>query len=285
MKNDNKLNYSQKKANNPQKLKMFIISFAAFVVVLGTVSLLIFMKSLDFNIKNLVSSSDELTTEETTEESTQPISASGTSNIVVLCCNTEGELSFSFLVKTDYDNMKSDVVYIPTSISTMYDGNTSTITEHYKRSGADGFVKSFESYSGIAVDKYILVNETQFKTFVSKFKDITVTVPRKIDGAVADGLNLNKGKQNLTADLLLKYIKYIENKEKAKAFCNLLEVVFNKENEPKLDNLFAYLANNSQTNISIVDYTNQKNNIFAFIDVNGKYIPVEKLDDLINVEE
>lgn len=285
MKNDNKLNYSQKKANNPQKMKTFVISFAVFVILLGSVSLLMFMKSLNFDLKNIVSSSDELTTEETTDESTQKITASGSSNIVVLCSNTDGDLSFAFLIKSDYDKMKTEVAYVPITVSASFDGVTSTFNEHFKKSGVDGYVSAFESYSGLEIDKYIAVNETQFKTFMTKFKDVTVNVPRNIDGKTADGLNLNEGEQNLTADLLLKYIKYIENEEKAKAFCKLLETVFTQENEAGIDKLFAYLANNSQTDISIIDFTNQKSNIFAFIDSKGEYIPAQNLGSVINVEE
>ena len=62
-----KLDFSSKDKKDSKRFKSFVISFAAFVVILGGISLLMFMKSIDFNFGNLVSSSDDLTTEPQTE--------------------------------------------------------------------------------------------------------------------------------------------------------------------------------------------------------------------------
>ena len=106
-----------------------------------------------------------------------------------------------------------------------------------------------------------------------------------IDGQNSDGLILNKGPQNLTSDLLLKYIKYIDNAEKAKAFCNMLEVVFDDKNIESLDKLFAYLSNNSQSDISIIDFTEEKEKIRAFMIAEGEFVPVDTLSEVIEVAE
>ena len=285
MKPENKLNYSKKNIENSKKLRLFIISFAAFVVVLGSISLLMFMKSLNFDLKNIISSADERTTEEQTQESTQNIQYSGGANIIVLCSNSDGDLSFAFLIRSNYETMKAEAVYIPITLTASYSGLTSSLNGHFTSGGAENYVNAFEEYSGIAVDKYILVNETQFKSFLTKFRDVTVNVPNMIDGQNSDGLILNKGPQNLTSDLLLKYIKYIDNAEKAKAFCNMLEVVFDDKNIESLDKLFAYLSNNSQSDISIIDFTEEKEKIRAFMIAKGEFVPVDTLSEVIEVAE
>ena len=60
-----------------------------------------FMKSIDFNFGNLVSSSDDLTTEPQTEATTSPVVMEGQSEIVLVCYDTENNVSFSFLISTD----------------------------------------------------------------------------------------------------------------------------------------------------------------------------------------
>lgn len=283
MKQNNKLNYSRKSAENRKNLKSFIISFAAFVLVLGAVSFVMFMKSINFDFKNIVSS-DELSTQAQQEESTQALPITGGLNIVVLCNNSDGDLSFSFLIKSNYETMTAEVAYIPVTLSASYNGVTSSLNSHFKKGGAQSCVNAFKEYSGIDVDRYILVNETQFKDFMAKFSDVTVRVPRKIDSNAAEGLNLNKGDQNLTSDLLLKYIKYIENAEKSKAFANMLSVVFEKKNTQSLEKLFTYLVNNSQTDISIIDFTAQKENIEAFMQAEGKFIATGTLGEVMEAD-
>lgn len=281
MKQEKKLNYSKKEAQKSKNFRTFIISFTAFVIVLGVISLLMFMKSLDFDLKNIVSSSDEITTENTSKESTTMPRISGNLNVAVLCNNTDGDLSFAFLIKCDYEKMRSEVSYIPITLTVSYNGVTSTLNSHFTSGGAESYVGAFEEYSGINIDKYILVNESQFKNFLAKFSDVTVNVPKEINGDNADSLTLNKGEQSLTSDLLLKYIKYIDNSEKTKAFCNMLSVIFDADNAESIEKLFNYLINNSQSNISIVDFTGEKENILAFVEQKGEFVPVETLSEIM----
>ena len=277
----NKLNYSRKNTEKSKKFRSFIISFIAFVIVLGAISLLMFMKSLNFNLKNLLPSSEESTSENTLQQSTPGQNLTGGISVAVLCGNTDGDLSFAFLIKSDYEKMKAEVVYIPITLTASYSGVTSSLNDHFKNSGVDSYVQAFEDYSGIDIDKYIFVNEVQFKNFMAKFKDVTVDIPQDINGGNSVGLILNKGPQNLTSDLLLKYIKYADNFEKTKAFCNMLSVVFEQKNSESLDKLFSYLANNSQTDISIIDFTDEKENINAFMSAQGEFIPIETLSQVI----
>ena len=277
----NKLNYSKKNREKSKKFRSFIISFVAFVIVLGAISLLMFMKSLNFNLKNLLPASEESTSENALQQSAPAQNLTGGISVAVLCGNTDGDLSFAFLIKSDYEKMNAQVAYIPITLTASYAGVTSSLNDHFKNSGADSYVQAFEQYSGIDIDKYIFVNEVQFKNFVAKFKDVTVDVPQDINGGNPEGLILNKGQQNLTSDLLLKYIKYADNFEKTKAFSNMLSVVFEQKNTESLDNLFSYLANNSQTDISIIDFTDEKENIKAFMQAQGEFIPVETLSQVI----
>ena len=50
------LDFSSEKQAKQKKMRSFIIAFSSFVIILGTISVFIFMKSVDFNLNNLVQS-------------------------------------------------------------------------------------------------------------------------------------------------------------------------------------------------------------------------------------
>lgn len=270
LKKSRKLDFSSKDKKDSKRFKSFVISFAAFVVILGGISLLMFMKSIDFNFGNLVSSSDDLTTEPQTESTTSPVVMEGQSEIVLICYDTENNVSFSFLISTDIKKKTITVNSIQNDFTGSYNGITATLSDHFKKSGAGAFVKAFESYSGVKTDRYISIGELQFKSFASKFKDIVVDVPTATDPKTMGGLSLNAGTQSLSADMLLKYLKYCGYSEKASAFSSFLKTAFNASHIGAMDNLFEYIVNNSQTDISIIDYTGEKDKIAEFINTQGE---------------
>lgn len=270
LKNNRKLDFSSKDKKDSKRFKSFIISFAAFVIILGGISLLMFMKSIDFNFGNLVSSSDDLTTEPETESTTSPVVMEGQSEIVVMCYDTDNNVSFAFLVSTDIKKKTITVNTVPTDITGEYNGTFATLSEHFKKSGAGALVKAFESYSGITTDRYISIGELQFKNFVSKFKDVVVEVPSATDPRTSGGLSLNAGAQSLSADMYLKYLKYCGDSDKSAAFSSFLKTAFDSSHIGSMDNLFEYIVNNSQTDISIIDYTDEKDKLVEFVNTQGE---------------
>jgi anionic cell wall polymer biosynthesis LytR-Cps2A-Psr (LCP) family protein len=270
LKNNRKLDFSSKDKKDSKRFKSFIISFAAFVIILGGISLLMFMKSIDFNLGNLVSSSDDLTTEPETESTTSPVVMEGQSEIIVMCYDTDGNASFVFLISTDIEKKTIAVNTVPTDIIGEYNGTSATLSEHFKKSGAGALVKAFAGYSGITADRYISIGELQFKSFVSKFKDIVVDVPSATDPKTSGGLTLNAGSQSLSADMFLKYLKYSGDSDKSAAFSSFLRTVLDPSHIGSMDNLFEYIVNNSQTDISIVDYTKEKDKLVEFVNTQGE---------------
>ena len=53
MRRKNKLNFSSERQTKAKRTRAFVLSFVAFILVFGSVSLLVFMKSLDFDLQNL----------------------------------------------------------------------------------------------------------------------------------------------------------------------------------------------------------------------------------------
>lgn len=266
MKKAKKLNFTSKEKKQTKRFRSFVISFAAFVIILGSVSLLMFMKSIDFNINNLVSSSEK-TTHSLSETETSSVLMQGESEILFICNNSNSEITFAFLLSTNFAENTVTVRAIPIDTSVNYNGSVDSLSAVYKKMGAVAFVKAFEDYSNIDVDKYIDAGELQFKNFASKFKDTVVNVPYEINPKDSGGLSLNSGEQSLTADMLLKYMKYTDLIGKSDAFSSLLSEMLANSHIGAIDNLFEYIVNNSNTDISIVNYTNEKDKISQMMNI------------------
>lgn len=277
-----RLDFSSEEKKNSKRMRYFIISFAAFIVVLGSISLLMFMKSLNFDLDNLKSSAGESTTETTSEQTSEAVEMVGRSNILFICAGSDNTLSFSFLIKSDMPEAQIKVYGISGDTVSAAGGASMPLSEHYKKFGAAGFRDAVKSAYGVNIDRYVKVNDSQFKSFASKTGDVTVNIPAAVSSG---GLSLDAGEQSLSSDLLLKYLKYCSENEKNSAFCDFLSTAFGKDNLNSMDKLFSYLANNSETDISIVDYTNRKDELSAFISSNGSIVPAGNIANAVETTD
>ncbi len=274
-----RLDFSSEEKKNSKRMKYFIISFAAFIVVLGSISLLMFMKSLNFDLDNLKSPAGESTTEATSEQTSEAVEMVGRSNILLICADSDAALSFSFLIKSDMPEAQIKVYGISGGTVSAAGGSSATFAEHYKKFGAAGLREAVKSAYSVNIDRYVKVSDSQFKLFASKTGDVTVNIPAEVSSG---SLSLDAGEQSLSSDLLLKYLKYCSQDEKNSAFCAFLTTALGKDNLNSMDKLFSYLANNSETDISIVDYTKRKAEISAFINSGGSIVPA---GDAVNAVE
>lgn len=266
MRKANKLDFSNEQRRNSKRFKNFIIAFAAFVIVLGAVSALMFMKSLDFDLHNLISSA-ETTTEEASETTTEPIKLEGGSKVLFVCENSEKSISFAFIIDTRFDEMKMTVYTVPLGLTVNLGNVSGNLNGHYTQYGVTGVQKAIEEATGITIDRYIKTNESQLRSFLSKLEDVTLTVPHEVN---SNGLILNTGEQSLSAEMFLKYLNYCDDTQKSYAFSQFLKVLFGEKHLNTLERLFSYIANNSQTDITIVDYTNDTDKISVFVQSQGE---------------
>ncbi|MBR0542216.1 MAG: LCP family protein [Clostridia bacterium] len=266
MRKANKLDFSNERRRNSKRLRSFIIAFAAFVVVLGCVSLLMFMKALDFDIRNLISSA-ETTTEAVSETTTEPVEIEGGSKIVFMCENSQKALSFVILVDTDFSTKTMTAYAVPLNLTVNIGNVSGNLNGHYTQYGVTGVQKAVEQATGVTVDRYIKVTESQLRSFLSKLEDVTVNIPRDVN---SNGLILNAGGQSLSAELFIKYMNYCDDAQKAYAFSEFLKVLFSEKHINTLDKLFSYAANNSETNITIVDYKTDAEKLSIFVAAQGE---------------
>ena len=85
------LDFSSEKQAKQKKMRSFIIAFSSFVIILGTISVFIFMKSVDFNLNNLVQSTT-VSDESTSDLTTASYALSGRVGILLAFTDDSGEL-------------------------------------------------------------------------------------------------------------------------------------------------------------------------------------------------
>lgn len=245
-----KLNFLSKEKKQKKRIYFFIAAFVVFLCILAGASLLLFMDSLDYNIHNLhknnaniIENNTELTT------SIEPIQVKPIN--VLLIFYDSNELSGLYFLTTDSKEPKIQLQYI--DLATKW--NTETFLECYQDRGVTALKSAVETHYGITIDRYIKQSENDLKKIIGKIGNVTVKVQEPIQyNQKQDSLYLEAGLQNLTGDLFLRYLHYVEPVEKEKAIQSLvsstLEALHRSEKSSALLN---YLFNHTDTDFSVVD--------------------------------
>lgn len=266
-KGNKKLKFITEEKRISRKNKTIVSCFIAFIVLLGTVSTLFFLKEYDYDLSNVFEKKEE-TTEQ--EGITLPVNKEGNATILFAGSSTQkDELYFIALINFDMKEMQASVCCLPKNA--VADGQT--LKQSFVSGGADKLVKSTSKYSGADIDRYIVVSEKDFKTVVRYLGNFTLELDEKITYNGADySLNLVKGKQTLTGDKLMHYIRYQEKiggaylNAQARIICDMIDQMVSESNNDKGEELFNKFINVVDSNITIIDYTHNVGNLNAYIE-------------------
>ena len=110
------LDFSSEKQAKQKKMRSFIIAFSSFVIILGTISVFIFMKSVDFNLNNLVQSTTD-SDESTSDLTTASYALSGRVGILLVFTDDSGELISVSALDCNMDIKCISVVQLPAETS------------------------------------------------------------------------------------------------------------------------------------------------------------------------
>jgi len=250
----NSLDFSSENQVKKRKMRSFVLAFVSFVVVLGAVSILVFMKSIDFDIQNIVQKTTGAEASASSSETTVQ-NLYGRAGILLIFTDDSGKILSVSALDCDMSRKNIEVMQL----------SGESLSSVYSKSGASGLEAAVTSETGAEFTKYIKVTESQLKKLVSKIGDVTVQVPSDINYKGDDfTLLLDSGAQSLTSDLFCKYFMYADDSGRGSAVAALLNTLFVSSNLSKQDSLFNYIMNNSDTDISIVDYTKKSSVISAF---------------------
>lgn len=267
MRRKNKLNFSSERQTKAKRTCAFVLSFVAFILVFGSVSLLVFMKSLDFDLQNLVKKPDSPSASaETTAAETMPIKLSDT-NVLLVCSGGNKQLSLLALVSAHAESESITV----SAIDPMHILHTETAVDQnfqsvFESQGLAGLKKAVASEYDLPIHRYIQVTESNLKKAISTVGDISLHVPQSVQYRGTDfSLYLDSGEQRLTGDLFTKYLQYVDLNGKTAAASALVKTVLFSFGENNREKLFNTLFNLSDTDFSVVDCSDSSGAVNVFL--------------------
>lgn len=255
------------------------VAAAAFgVLIIGAVSFIILLAVNDFDTAKFLGmrSSDDSSAQSTQQTETTDITVtapafSGNDAVNFLfVCHDSSELSFCSVLSASVSENSIKIKAISPDLSAEINGAKTTVAESFRRKGVSG-IKEILSARGIDTARYVSVTETNFKITVGKLGSTEVDLPRDIeftDGNVK--YTLTAGKNTLTADLLLKLIKFGDTGDGLTSLQALVEAAVVRKNltQSNLDKgteFFSTLINQVDTDITAFDYSAASADIKAFV--------------------
>lgn len=267
-----KLNFASERQTRAKRLRAFVISFVAFILVFGTVSILVFMKSLDFNLDNLIRQPQD-STEQSTDTTQAPTIAAAPVNATTLfvCYGDDDVILQLSLVSTNAEENSIMVATLDPFTSVTVNSTGNTFQGWFQTTGINGLLQAVETNMQLKIDRYIKQSESNLKKVITKVGDITVDIPQAISYRGTDfSLFLESGQQKLTGDLFIKYLQYAGTEEQANAVCALLRQTLQSFTEENLDTMFNYIFNLSESNFSVMDYADTNGLVRVYLSMRGK---------------
>lgn len=261
--------FRTQKQSEDRDFKKFSVIFASCVLVILIVSCFAILKNYDFDIRTAMGGEPETTTEVVTQEDTR-IQTQGDKTYFLWCADEKSELHFAWLVNFRVPEMAVSVCTLP--LDTILSGGTETLASSFRKYGEKATVDNLEEFLGFPVDGYIGSDDESFKAMINYFGGMNITVPEQIEYRGGEyTVILVKGKQNLMADTLFKYMRYLGTlgprgrNLQAAALMEMLDGIFREKNVAKSEKYFSKLSNTLRTDLSIVDYLSAEEAIKAFM--------------------
>lgn len=264
MRKNHKLHFTSEKQEKTKRFRAFIVAFIAFVLVLGSISTLIFMKSVNFDLQNLLKSPDDTrTTEEPTTTKIQPVAIRDAA-VLLVCCDTNNRLSLLSLVRADSAQNRIAVCALDTE--TVLATAQNTFQTVYEKNGMAGLKNAVSSAYGIQIDRYVKLSEANLKKAISAIGDISVEIPAPISYRGADfSLYLDSGVQMLTGDLFVKFVSYTDLDGQNRATAALVQATLQSLSGTACEKQFNTLFNLSDSDFSVVDLTDTNGLVNVYV--------------------
>lgn len=277
-----KLNFASERQTRAKRLRAFVISFVAFILVFGAVSMLVFMKSLDFNLNNLIRQPED-STEQSTDTTQAPTIAATPINAssLFVCYGDNDTILQLSLVCTNVEDNSIMVSALDPYASASVNGANDTLQGWFQKTGMNGLLQAVEASTQVHIDRYVKQSESNLKKVIAKVGDITVEIPKAISYRGTDfNLFLESGQQKLTGDLFIKYLRYVGTDEQSKAVCALLRQTFQAFTEENLATMFNYIFNLSESNFSVMDYADTNGLVRVYLSMRGNIVGAT-LDEIL----
>lgn len=285
-----KYGFDLQRKNKKRKTTALICLFIVFVIFLGSVSTFLLWRSLNYDFNNIfVKSDEESTTSVPTTEKTDSIVLQGDALFLVAVTSDDGKEA-RFVNLIDVNLAEKTVRVIPFDHTEKSKQHKTTYAKVLLENGVKELVVAVENDRRVNIDRYVLFTDTGYKSVFRALGDVTIRVNKDIEYDTPDMfLELKRGDNTIAPEKVFKYMKYICETEKgyecsrlnAAVIVSSFEAFYNIEKFNSADALFSKLINFCKSDISIVDYTENKDKIEYLIPKTSK----EKLKVYVSEKE
>lgn len=288
-----KYGFDLQRKNKKRKTTALICLFIAFVILLGSVSTFLLWRSLNYDFNNIfVKNDEESTTSAPTTEKTDTLILHGDALFLVAVTSDDGKET-RFINLIDVNLEEKTVRVIPFDHTKKSSNHKTTYEKILFENGVKELVVAVEGDRMVDIDRYVLFTDSGYKSVFRALGDVTVRVNRDIEYDTPDMfLELKRGENTIAPEKVFKYMKYICETEKgyecsrlnAEIIVSSFEAFYNIEKFSSADTLFSRLINYCKSDISIVDYTENKDEIEYLIPKTSKeklkvYVSEKEIDD------
>lgn len=265
--NNKSLRFDTRKNVRSLRVKRFAAAFSCFFVLLGGISFLLLLRYYNFDLSAIGNPAEETTVEETTVRPEPQVS--GSYRYLLLCtADSSNEVRFAAVLNADMEALELSVIPLDSTKKLSYGGCTGNLSAQLDFGGEKQLASALEAENGIKIDKYIRSTDSSFKSLINSFGGFETTVEEAID-VRSDRLTaiIGAGKQSMTGDTLLKYIRYYENEPKTQAeiIADIVEQEITPANFKKADSHYTRVINLVKSDISVVDFASVKTGIDALL--------------------
>lgn len=205
---------------------------------------------------------DETTIAETTEAVSSVFSESKNeingNFLFLLNAEESRDVYLIAVAKLDSANNTMNIAFLNKN-STCSVGNFSgTLIDHYHEGGAKQLMWAVGEYTGISIERYLVGDEDSFQKFCNLVGPVHMKIPERISHSYEGlGYIIEKGEQNLTPSMFMRYFLYLCSKDLSESISNIMVLMgmefFSSEDEATLQKNIDSFSKFFDTNISAVD--------------------------------
>lgn len=253
--------FKTKKERSAGQLKKFALALLCFVVVFGSLSVLYFFKSYNFNLDSALGKSEPSST--APASSVRSVTEKKCTDFLFFSASPDKKrLNFVYVVRTLLPECRVIICPLPLNTPCAPQGEWRTLQELYAEGGTAALTSGVNMVCQLTVSRSVMSTDETFKQAVNYLGGFTVTVSDHVEYRGDFNLILVKGNQSLKGDSILKYLRYLGMLEndagvpaQALVLRDILSSVLNENYSEKKNSVFSKLSNILTTDVSIVDFS------------------------------
>ncbi len=262
-----KLRFDTQQNARSSRFRRFVAAFSCFFILLTSVSVLLLLRHYNFDLSEMVKPADEQNTEEEAPSEPAP-EVQGIHNYLLFCtADSDNTVRFISIVTADLNHKELSITALDPTTSVSVSGCTGTFSKQLDY-GTAQLVLAAEDYSGIKIDKYVRSTDSKFKSIINYVGGVEVDVEQQIDIRTPElTAVIAKGKQTMAGDTMLKYIRSFESnpQKQAEIIASIIEQKLTPANLANADNHYTKIINLTESDISVVNFTDMQQGIKALL--------------------